>query len=925
MKKRQIKFFGFCSVVVVVFLAELGWAQESKAVVVRATKHAVAPPLSQMMPMSPRAGNLIALPDDDEVLLGRGPRAASSLHDAVLQPSAAASAFSALASPSSNPGVNILGLGTGLPGFNVSANIPDTNGAVGPTQFVQMVNDSFAVFNKSNGSLAYGPALGNTLWQAMGAPCSTNPNLDQIAQFDKMASRWVIMMPQFNSPTYICVAVSTTSDAINGGWNLYAFRTPVNNTICNCRPMTDYPKLAVWSDGYYLSWNEIWNGNYIGAEACVIDRNNMLTGATAATMQCFSNTGTSYGSMLPADLDGTTPPPTGSPEYFLDFNGNDQSLDLWQFHVNWTTPANSTFTGPINIPVAAFTEACGETVVEFNYTTGDCIPQAGTSVTLDSYGDRLMYRLAYRNFGGHQSLVANHTVTTGTNGSQTGLRWYELQNTGSGFGLYQQGTYAPDSSYRWMGSIAMDKAGDIALGYSVSSATTSPSIGYTGRVPSDTLGQMESETDVLSSAGVPHGSRTNNFRWADYSSLAIDPTDDCTFWYTTEYMPASGGNWSTRIASFSFPSCAGSYKLTLNETGQGSASSNDGAINCTNGSGSCSAFYSTGSSVTMNATPASGWTFTGWSGACGGGNPCTLTMNSNLTATATFAPSGTNYALTVNETGRGTVTSTDGIINCTNGGGTCSAAYASGTPVTLNATAAAGSTFTGWSGPCGGRSSCNLAMNSSLTPTANFVTTPTWAIVHKASNAGSITSLTIPATSTGNLIAIALMFNGGTSVSSISDNAGNTYVSAGAACARNNNSVEIWYALNSKSGATAITPAFVGSPTSVEITSWEVSGVLALAPDATNIATGTITLNNTPGAAVTTTQVGDFIVSAAIALNANFTSISSGNEFTNDFKTNGNGWAHITSNSASAGTHQASWYTASPAGAYCSSTVAFAP
>jgi hypothetical protein len=462
---------------------------------------------------------------------------------------------------STNAGVNILGLGTGFAGVNVSTTIPDTNGAVGPTQFVQFVNDGFAVFNKSDGSVALPATHGNTLWQALGAPCSTNANIDEIAQFDKLAQRWVMLMPNFFAPTALCIAVSTTSDAVNGGWNLYAFTPPVNTTICDCKPTTDYPKLGVWPDGYYISYNEIWNGNYIGAEACVVDRNSMLTGA-AATMQCFSNTGANFGSFLPGDVDGTTPPPSGSPEYYLNFDNDDASLDLWQFHVDWTTTTNSWFgsgptnTGPTNIPVAAFTEPCGETVVEYNYTTGHCIPQAGSSVTLDSYGDRLMYRLAYRNFGSSQVLVANHTVQVGTSGNQTGIRWYELQNSGSGFGLSQQGTYAPDSSYRWMGSIAMDGAGDIALGYSVSSSGMSPSIRYTGRVPSDPLGQMESETDILSDAGITPGSATGSFRWADYSSMAIDSSDDCTFWFTTEYIPATGSAWSTRIASFSFPSCA---------------------------------------------------------------------------------------------------------------------------------------------------------------------------------------------------------------------------------------------------------------------------------------------------------------------------------------------------------------------------------
>jgi hypothetical protein len=421
---------------------------------------------------------------------------------------------------------------------------------------VQFVNDGFAVFNKSDGSVALQPTHGNTLWQALGAPCSTNANIDESVQFDKLAQRWVMLMPNFFAPTALCVAVSTTSDAVNGSWNLYSFTPPINTTICDCKPTTDYPKLGVWPDGYYISYNEIWNGAYIGAEACVLDRNSMLNNA-AATMQCFSNTGANFGSFLPGDVDGTTPPPSGSPEYYLNFDNDDDSLDLWQFHVDWATPTNSTFTGPANIPVAAFTEPCGETVVEYNYTTGNCIPQAGSSVTLDSYGDRLMYRLAYRKFGDYGALVANHTVQVGASSKQTGIRWYELrkQDTGSGFELFQQGTYAPDSSYRWMGSIAMDQAGDIALGYSVSSGAMSPSIRYTGRVPGDTLGEMESETDVLSDAGITSGSATSSFRWADYSSMAIDSADDCTFWFTTEYIPTTGSSWSTRIASFSFPSC----------------------------------------------------------------------------------------------------------------------------------------------------------------------------------------------------------------------------------------------------------------------------------------------------------------------------------------------------------------------------------
>ena len=433
--------------------------------------------------------------------------------------------------------------------------------------------------------------------------------------------------------------------------------------------------------------------------------------------------------------------------------------------MNWTTPSSSTFTGPTNIPVAAFTEPCDETIVELNYTSGACIPQSGTTQMLDSYGDRLMYRLAYRNFGAYQSLVANHTVATGTNGNQTGIRWYELRNTGKGFAQYQQGTYAPDSSYRWMGSVAMDKTGNIGLGYSVSSSTMSPSIRYTGRVSTDPLGQMESEVDVLSSASVPHTSQTNSYRWGDYSSMAIDPSDDCTFWYTTQYHPTTASpRWATRIASFSFPSCT---KAT------------------------------------------------------------------------------------------------------------------------------------------------------------------SWALVSKTSKGGNpITNLTIPAIGSGHLIAVAIMFNGKTSVTGVSDNASggsNTYVSAGARATTSAWATEIWYAVSSRPGATVVTPTFAGSPTSVQITVWEVSGISSLTPDAINTSSGSVTLNNTPGAAVTTTQAGDFIVSILLANSASFSAITSGNEFTDDFTTFGNGWAHITGASTGAATHQASWHTATPVGVYCSSTVAFLP
>jgi len=221
-------------------------------------------------------------------------------------------------------------------------------------------------------------------------------------------------------------------------------------------------------------------------------------------------------------------------------------LDLWRFHVDWVNTASTTLTGPFVIPVAAYTSACNG---------GTCIPQSGTNQQLDSLADRLMYRLAYRNIAGVERLVVNHSVRVGTSARNpfTGVRWYEIRNPNGSPSIFQQSTYSPYSSFRWMGSIAMDKQGNMALGYSVSSSTMHPSIRFTGRLASDPLNTMQAETSIIEGTGSQLRSLA---RWGDYSSMAIDPVDDCTFWYTTEYLKANGTfNWSTRIASFKFPGC----------------------------------------------------------------------------------------------------------------------------------------------------------------------------------------------------------------------------------------------------------------------------------------------------------------------------------------------------------------------------------
>src|SRR6202795_4344720 len=422
------------------------------------------------------------------------------------------------------------GLGNGQYGFSVTGAPPDTEGTVGATQYVQWVNTSFAIFNKSNGALISGPTTGNTLWSGFGGGCQTNNDGDPIVLYDKLAQRWIFSQFSVSTTPYLqCIAVSTTSDA-TGTYHRYSFQ--YSN-------FDDYPKMSVWPDAYYETFNMFAGGiTFVGADACAYDRNAMLAG-TAATQVCFQQ-GTSVGGLLPSDLDGTTAPPAGSPNYMLYFGTN--NLNLYKFHVDFATPANSTFTGPTVINVAAFSPLCGG---------GTCVPQPSVTQQLDSLAGRLMYRLAYRNFGTHESLVVNHSVIAGSSG---GVRWYEIQNPGGTPVVAQQSTFAPDSSYRWMGSIAMDQAGDMALGYTVSSSSISPSVRFTGRVPTDPASTMEAEVNVVSGTGSQSGN--NLSRWGDYSAMQVDPVDDCTFWFTEEYMKTTGSfNWNTRIANFKFPGC----------------------------------------------------------------------------------------------------------------------------------------------------------------------------------------------------------------------------------------------------------------------------------------------------------------------------------------------------------------------------------
>lgn len=420
--------------------------------------------------------------------------------------------------------------GVGQGNYGISSDPPDTNGSVGKTHYVQWVNTGLAIFDKASQQRIYGPVDGNLLWTGFGGNCEEFNDGDPIVLYDKDADRW--LLTQFavtKAPFSQCIAVSTSSDP-TGTYARYEYQFSDFN---------DYPKFGVWPDAYYGTFNMFRANNFVGAKACAFERAKMLTGAMAR-VQCFDLAG--QGGVLPSDVDGKTAPPSGSPNYLLNF-GNDE-LNLWKFHADWSNPTNSKLTGPTLIKTAPFEIACRNASA-----IGECVAQPNTTEFLDTLSDRLMFRLAYRNFGDHEALTVNHSVSVG---NSSGLRWYELRDPNGSPKIFQQGTYAPDSTFRWMGSMAMDKVGNILIGYSVSSAKTFPAIRFTGRAVADPANQMAAEQEAVPGMG----SQNNPERWGDYASMSIDPSDDCTFWFTTQYLPATGGyNWRTSVVPVKFNSC----------------------------------------------------------------------------------------------------------------------------------------------------------------------------------------------------------------------------------------------------------------------------------------------------------------------------------------------------------------------------------
>jgi hypothetical protein len=428
-----------------------------------------------------------------------------------------------------------------FPGVGANGSAPgDPNLAVGPNHIVQIVNTEYAVYDKSGNIFPGYPKTLGSIFNALGNSC-TGEWGDPIAQYDNAADRWLLsQLGTFNTPGIECIAVSQTNDP-TGAYYLYSF-------IPDSSSFNDYPKISVWptatNSAYFATYNLFQGNTGVGAELCAYDRAAMLSGAASPAQICF--TIANDFSYLPSDLDGLTLPPSGSPGYFLNFQTPPvrplSTLRLYRLAPNFANPGGSTLSAPMDITVASFYPACAGIV---------CIPQPGTTQQLDSLGDRLMYRLAYRNFGDHDALVVNHSVATSTG---TGVRWYELRSPLTGaFTLYQQGTFGPDATSRWMGSAAMDRAGDIAIGYSASSSSVFPGLRYTGRIPTDALGMMRTESVMFNGSGSQTGGLS---RWGDYSALRVDPSDDCTFWYTNQYEPTSGSfNWATSVGSFKFTNC----------------------------------------------------------------------------------------------------------------------------------------------------------------------------------------------------------------------------------------------------------------------------------------------------------------------------------------------------------------------------------
>lgn len=482
------------------------------------------------------------------------------------------------------------GLGAGFKGPQSGAgpsffrNPSDNSLAVGPNDIMQIVNSRFAVYTKkgarydSTGTVLYGPVPTNEIFAGFGGVCQERDNGDAVVRYDQLAGRWLVVMPIFSpipapesgkhmgakagepakpghasvpgppgappsnptraeGPYAMCYAVSTSSDPL-GKYYRYAFERTL---------FPDYPRPAVWPDGYYVPTST--GDTVIQKHVCIADRAKMLKGLPA-TEQCLVIDGVNF--LNNSDIDGQGVPPKGAPNIMMAAGGTqlkkifkDDGIYYWKVYVDWRNPAKTKAVGPTKIAVAPYHYLCDGQL-------SNCVPQPGMDQRLDSQGDKLMQRLVYRRIGDQEFIVAAHSIATKASGG--GVRWYEFRlDQNRDPILDQQGTYAPDGLYRWMPSIAMDRLGDIGVGYSFGGPDDFPGQRFAARLVSDPAGVLTFHESVLVEG---QASQKNTMRWEDYTTTAIDPSDDCTFWYVGDYFKAGSPGYSTRIGAFRVPGCS---------------------------------------------------------------------------------------------------------------------------------------------------------------------------------------------------------------------------------------------------------------------------------------------------------------------------------------------------------------------------------
>jgi hypothetical protein len=474
---------------------------------------------------------------------------------------------------------NYVGLGTGFNGnWTVQGLLPpDTTMGVSPTQILQWVNIKLTVLDKATGAVALGGAgfvNANQIWAGLGnaSVCATQNQGDPIVQYDRINNRWILMQFAFTfgtgtvspfrsypaAPYAFCWAVSQTSDA-TGAYNLYQYSMP---------NLPDYPKLGVWPDAYYLSDNAFsfstttGLASYVGTRLCAFNSAAMIVNAVANSV-CFSGLDPTHFASLPADFEGTTAPPANETEFFLSgdwftLNSPPYSLQLRRFHPDFVTPANSTLTDGFGGGFDSFVKMSFDNSVVGACADGGgaCVPQPGTTRVLDSLSMRPMYRLAYRNLGANrESLVFTESVGTLPRANAVArIQLVEIRSPAANPPIiYNNVAFNPDATNRWMGAAASDKLGNVALGYSVSSSTLNPGIRIAGRLRNDIRNSVRGEINVQTGTGSQTSSAQ---RWGDYSTMQIDPSDDCTFWFTTQYIKnTAGADWATRIIGFKFNNC----------------------------------------------------------------------------------------------------------------------------------------------------------------------------------------------------------------------------------------------------------------------------------------------------------------------------------------------------------------------------------